>query len=295
MDALGPARLGQLRPVAPVRRHDGLRRERQDRRSPTGPPTARPAPRSTPTKELLGTATWPAAPASGGPTPSDTGIYGATGYGSSYIFQRRVLAKTQPLYGGSLKISALRAPNAPQSYFASEQIVDELAHAADMDPIAFRKLNIDGTTPARSPLARRCWTPRRSRPAGSRRSPRSNLQSGNVVTGRGIGMGTFASSQVGVVADIEVNKKTGKILVKHLYIAQNNGITISPYARHEPDERRRDPGSLARDVGAGRPGTRTGSRASTGSRTRSCASRTPEGDAGQRAPERVRHGRPRAT
>ena len=98
------------------------------------------------TKELLGTAVWPAAPAAGGPTPSDTGIYGATGYGPSYIYQRRVLAKTQPLYGGSLKISALRAPNAPQSYFASEQIVDELAHAAGMDPVAFRKLNIDGTS-----------------------------------------------------------------------------------------------------------------------------------------------------
>ena len=32
----------------------------------------------------------------------------------------------------------------------------------------------------------------------------------------------------GVVADIEVNKKTGKIVVKHLYVAQNNGITINP-------------------------------------------------------------------
>ena len=57
-----------------------------------------------------------------------------------------MLAKTQPLYSGSFKISALRAPNAPQSYFASEQIVDELAYAAGMDPIAFRRLNIDGTT-----------------------------------------------------------------------------------------------------------------------------------------------------
>ena len=40
----------------------------------------------------------------------------------------------------------LRAPNAPQSYFASEQIVDELAYAVNMDPIAFRRQNIDATT-----------------------------------------------------------------------------------------------------------------------------------------------------
>jgi len=45
--------------------------------------------------------------------------------------------------------------------------------------------------------------------------------------GRGFGFGTFASSQVGVVADIEVNVKTGKILVKHATVAQNNGITVN--------------------------------------------------------------------
>ena len=56
----------------------------------------------------------------------------------------------------------------------------------------------------------------------------SNLGSGTVVTGRGFALGGFASSQVGIVADIEVNKKTGKITVTHLYAAQNNGLTISP-------------------------------------------------------------------
>jgi len=29
------------------------------------------------------------------------------------------------------------------------------------------------------------------------------------------------------VADVEVSKKTGKIVAKHLYIAQNNGITVN--------------------------------------------------------------------
>jgi len=32
----------------------------------------------------------------------------------------------------------------------------------------------------------------------------------------------------GVVADIEVDKKTGKILVKHIYVAQDLGLTINP-------------------------------------------------------------------
>jgi CO/xanthine dehydrogenase Mo-binding subunit len=170
-------------------------------------------------REQMGIATWAATPGNGGPNPSDAAVY--------TIPNRRVLAKTQPLYGGSFRNSALRAPNAPQSYFASEQIVDELAYAAKMDPIAFRKLNIDGSTITGARWLSAIdgatiaagWQPRVAA---------SNLKSGDVVTGRGFGLGQFASSQSGVVADIEVDKKTGKIVVKHLYISQQNGITVSP-------------------------------------------------------------------
>jgi len=137
-----------------------------------------------------------------------------------------VLAKTQPFYGGSLKISALRAPNAPQSYFASEQIVDELAHALKMDPVAFRRQNIDPKTT----IGARWLSVLDAATIAAGWKPKvaaSALKSGDVVTGRGVGMGTFASSQTAIVADVEVNKKTGKIVAKHLYISQNNGITVN--------------------------------------------------------------------
>ena len=138
-----------------------------------------------------------------------------------------MLAKTPAAVRGVAQdCNFLRAPNAPQSYFASEQIVDELAYAANMDPIAFRRQNIDGTTIA-GRAGCRCST-RSTMAAGWKpKVAASNLKSGNVVTGRGFGFGTFASSQVGVIADIEVDKKTGKIVVKHAYVAQNNGITVS--------------------------------------------------------------------
>jgi CO/xanthine dehydrogenase Mo-binding subunit len=95
-----------------------------------------------------------------------------------------------------------------------------------MDPLAFRKLNIvnNGVGPARwlsvlDAVAQISnWKPKVAA---------SSLKKDNVVTGRGFGFGTFASSQVGVVADIEVDKKTGKIVVQHAYVAQNNGITVS--------------------------------------------------------------------
>ena len=179
--------------------------------------------------ELLGTATWPAVPGTGGPNPSDSAVYsqGATApRTAAFQYERRVLAKTQPVYQGSLKTSALRAPNAPQSYFASEQIVDELAYAAKMDPIAFRRLNIDGSTV----LGARWLSVMDAATIAAGWKPKvanSTPQTGDVVTGRGFGLGTFASSQVALVADIEVTKKTGKIVVKHVWTAQNNGITVN--------------------------------------------------------------------
>ena len=48
------------------------------------------------------------------------------------------------------------------------------------------------------------------------------------MTGRGFGFGTFAGTQSAIVADVEVNEETGKIVAKHLYISQNNGVTIGP-------------------------------------------------------------------
>ena len=183
------------------------------------------------TKRQLGQVTWPAIPGNGGQPPMDGGSastpYSNTGYTAAYQYPRRVLAKTQPLYGGALKCNFLRAPNAPQQFFASEQIVDEMAHAVNMDPIAFRKRNIDPT----SVIGARYLAvlDGATQAAGWKaKVAASNLQSGNVVTGRGFGFGLYANSQVGIVADVTVNKTTGKVVANHLYVAQNNGLTIGP-------------------------------------------------------------------
>ena len=183
------------------------------------------------TRRALGQVTWSPTPGPGGIAPTDGGStstpYSNTNYTQAYQYPRRVLAKTQPLYGGAFKCNFLRAPSAPQQYFASEQIVDELAHAVNMDPVAFRRQNIDPSVVAgarwlavldASTIAAG-WKPK---VAGS------NLQKGDVVTGRGVGLGVFAGTQVGIVADVQVTKKTGKVVVKHLTIAQNNGITAGP-------------------------------------------------------------------
>jgi CO/xanthine dehydrogenase Mo-binding subunit len=162
------------------------------------------------------------------PTTPAIGRADTTSSGSFYaIPHRRVTGKGVAMQDGFLKGTYLRAPNAPQSLFASEQIVDQLAYEAKMDPFAFRSLNLNDTDGDRwqgvmdAVAAAAKWQPRVSG---------SNRGSGNVVTGRGVAIGGFARSYPALVADIEVNKKTGKILVKHLYAAQDAGLTVNPAA-----------------------------------------------------------------
>jgi CO/xanthine dehydrogenase Mo-binding subunit len=170
-----------------------------------------------------------AAELSGVPLPTTPAIGRAdtTSSGSFYaIPNRRVTGKGVAMQDGFLKGTYLRAPNAPQTLFASEQVIDQLAYEAKQDPFAFRTLNLDykedgerwkGVIDAVSKAAN--WQLRVSG---------SNRGTGNVVQGRGVAIGGFAGSFPAVVADIEVNKKTGKISVKHLYAAQDAGLTVNP-------------------------------------------------------------------
>jgi nicotinate dehydrogenase subunit B len=161
------------------------------------------------------------------PAPS-LGPVDTSNSGTQYnIPNRRVIAKSLPLFNNYFKTSSLRAPQAPQTTFGSEQMIDELAYAAGMDPYQFRLQNIttaqvnDGFSQWRDVLVGAAklanWQPRVAA---------SNLSNANVVTGRGIAVGGFAGSQAGVAVDIEVNKKTGKIVVKHAYTAQVAGLSV---------------------------------------------------------------------
>jgi CO/xanthine dehydrogenase Mo-binding subunit len=161
------------------------------------------------------------------PAPS-LGPVDTSNSGTQYnIANRRVIAKSLPLLNNYFKTSSLRAPQAPQTCFGCEQMIDELAHAAGMDPYQFRLQNIttsqvnDGFNQWRDVLVGVAklanWQPKVAA---------SNLSNGDVATGRGLAIGGFAGSQAGVVVDIEVNKKTGKITVKNAYTAQVAGLTV---------------------------------------------------------------------
>ena len=219
------------------------------------------------TKLRWGTASWPATPGSGGLAPQDSMYtFVATGTGA-----KRVLAKTQPLYGGAFKCNFLRAPSAPQQYFASEQIVDELAHAMNMDPVAFRRQNIDGTTDGRRTLAggaRRCDAGgrleaegRELQPADRQRPhrPRLRLRHVRLEPGRHRRRrpGEHEERQDRRRSTCTSHRTTGSRSGPQLVANQMSGATIQGLSRAMLEQPR---------------SPRSGSRAWTGSPTRSCAS-----------------------
>jgi nicotinate dehydrogenase subunit B len=142
--------------------------------------------------------------------------------GSMYLIpNRRVVSHAVPMVG-LLKGSPLRSPLDMALSFASEQTIDELAHAAKMDPLEFRRRNMGdtrwlGVLDAAAKAAG--WTPRMAA---------SQLSDGEVATGRGIAIGTHHVSYGAAVAEIEVNKRTGSIIAKHLYGALDCGLTVNP-------------------------------------------------------------------
>ncbi len=161
----------------------------------------------------------------------------ATISGSQYAIPNwRVVGKSLPLQNNFFKVSFLRAPDNPQSAFASEQAVDELAYMAKMDPVAFRLQNV--ATTATDPALRwknvltgvakaANWQPKVAA---------SNLSSANVVTGRGIAFGFYANSMTCCVADVEVNKSSGKIVAKTLHVAGDAGLIVYPHGSENNEE-----------------------------------------------------------
>jgi nicotinate dehydrogenase subunit B len=142
--------------------------------------------------------------------------------GSMYtVPNRKVVSHAIPM-AGYLRGAALRSPLDLSFAFASEQTIDELAYAIKMDPLEFRRKNIGdkrwlGVLDAAAEAAK--WTPRLTA---------SMLSNSEIVTGRGIALGTHHVSYGAAVADVEVNRRTGNIVVKKIFAAMDCGLAVNP-------------------------------------------------------------------
>src|SRR5262249_53534669 len=127
----------------------------------------------------------------------------------------------------------LRAPLGPQTNFGYEQLIDELAYAANMDPYEFRVQNVaTATTPEFPWYFKERWLGVLNAAAQAAKwQPRvaaSSLSKEKAATGRGIASSPHSWTPATAISEIEVNKQTGKIVVKKLYMAMDAGLSVNP-------------------------------------------------------------------
>ena len=136
-----------------------------------------------------------------------------------------------------LRTGNLRDPNGPQSTFASESFIDELAAAAKADPLEFRmKLLTAGTAEdsgfrrARSIAALKAA----AEAYGWDHRPSSKPHNGGeILTGRGVAYSFRGQTVVAQIAEVDVNRRTGHVWVKRLVCAHDCGLVVNPEAlRH---------------------------------------------------------------
>jgi nicotinate dehydrogenase subunit B len=127
-------------------------------------------------------------------------------------------------YQTGLRTAHFRDPNGPQTTFASEQFVDEVAAALKLDPIEFRLSHFDPKTAARDINV--IQQVRKAAGWVSRPSANNGNQGGEVVNGRGFAYQPRAGTYVGTVAEVTVNRRTGQVRVTKFTTGQDAGLVV---------------------------------------------------------------------
>jgi CO/xanthine dehydrogenase Mo-binding subunit len=133
-----------------------------------------------------------------------------------------------------LRTGNLRDPDGPQVTFASESFIDELAAAAKSDPVEFRLRLLNGRTDDDSGFKRArslaCLKAAAEKFGWDSRPSPQNRGTGDVLTGRGVAY-AYRSQTVAVqIAEVEVNRRTGRVWVKRMVCAHDCGLVINPAA-----------------------------------------------------------------
>ena len=156
-------------------------------------------------------------------------LHSGDGFGvpaESYAFasKRTVWETIPPLLDRSspLRSSHLRDPVGPQIHFASESFIDEVAAALKLDPIEFRLRHIKDARDIaviKAAAEKSGWD--------TRPSPRQG-QTGTTVTGRGMAYAQRNGTRVAIVAEVDVDRTTGKIFARKFTVAHDCGQVINP-------------------------------------------------------------------
>jgi nicotinate dehydrogenase subunit B len=146
--------------------------------------------------------------------------------GDSYGFanKRTAWETIAPLLdrASPLRTSHMRDPVGPQIHFASESFIDEVAAALNADPVEFRLRYVRDPRDIaviKAAAEKASWQ--------SRPSPRKD-QTGDNVSGRGIAYAQRGATRVAVIAEVDVDRSTGKIWARKFTVAHDCGQIINP-------------------------------------------------------------------
>jgi CO/xanthine dehydrogenase Mo-binding subunit len=121
-----------------------------------------------------------------------------------------------------LRSTHLRDPVGPQIQFASESFMDELAAALNLDPVEFRLRYVKEARDIaviKAAAEKAGWQ--------SRTSPRRD-QTGSKVSGRGMAYSQRNGTRVAIVAEVDIDRATGKIWARKFTVAHDCGQIINP-------------------------------------------------------------------
>jgi CO/xanthine dehydrogenase Mo-binding subunit len=145
----------------------------------------------------------------------------------AYVFDHRRMAweTIAPLLdrASPLRTAHLRDPVGPQMHFASESFIDELAAATGLDAVEFRLRHLKDARDiaALQAAARRAgWQ--------TRVSGRQNNAGSAVVSGRGLGYIRRNGTIAVVIAEVEVDRRSGEVRPKRFVVAHDCGLIVNP-------------------------------------------------------------------
>jgi CO/xanthine dehydrogenase Mo-binding subunit len=157
------------------------------------------------------------------PLKSDDG-FGVPAESYEFLHKRTAWETIPPLLdrASPLRSSHLRDPVGPQIHFASESFIDEVAATLGVDPVELRLRHLKeprDIAVLKAAVKKSGWV--------SRPSPRRD-QSGNNVTGRGIAYAQRNGTRVAIVAEVDIDRLSGRIWARKFTVAHDCGQIINP-------------------------------------------------------------------
>jgi len=152
----------------------------------------------------------------------------------AYVVANKRLAweSVEPLLaaGSPLRTSHLRDPVGPQLIFAYESFIDEVAHITGQDAIAFRLRHLP------DPRAKKVLEAAAEKFGWDTRVSATKVASGEIMRGRGVSYGQRGKTLVAIIAEVEVNRSTGKVQPTRFAVAHNCGLIVNPSALYHTIE-----------------------------------------------------------